>query len=148
MTLEEKLQFITDRIKDEKEFSIGDELAWYRFINRELRRVGYLGQDRTEAYELSTTPLSFPLSLNFLLFSPLKLKPQWVFTEDEKVILRNLPERYKWIARDEHTNTLTVYEQFPSSVERFGGAWCTLPFKHLFQSIQWSDEPCEFRKYL
>ena len=27
-------------------------------------------------------------------------EPQWAFTDDEKVILRNLPDEFKWIARD------------------------------------------------
>ena len=83
-----------------------------------------------------------------------KEKEKWAFTEDEKVILRNLPEEYEWIARDE-CGELFVFENMPkkeddnwtrdymSDCERF------ILFKHLFQCIQFTDtEPCEFRKYI
>ena len=77
--------------------------------------------------------------------------PKWKFTEDEKAILRNLPEVYKWIARDSDGD-LYVYESKPSKEGEFWNAlsccaW-TL-FTHIFQTIKWEDEePCEFRKYL
>ena len=77
--------------------------------------------------------------------------PKWKFTEDEKAILRNLPEKYKWIARDS-SGDLYVYESEPSKEDEFWNAlsccgW-TL-FDHIFQTIKWADEePCEFRKYL
>ena len=83
-----------------------------------------------------------------------ELKPQWEFTEDEKAILRNLPDEFRWIARDESDNQLYVYTSKPA---KYNDVWLyvigkTRNFnivKHLFQSIQWSDdEPCEFRKYL
>lgn len=68
-------------------------------------------------------------------------------TEDEKVILRNLPERFKWIARDKKGN-LFVYCNEPFRRE---GAWVPVEFDedewehvsifpHLFQSIKWEDE--------
>ena len=88
-------------------------------------------------------------------------EPRWTFTDDEKVILRNLPEEFKWIARDSN-GQLCVYPEKP---EKFDFSWSydlkngnkhydiTIAyvelFKHLFQSIKWEDtEACEFRKYL
>lgn len=135
----EKLRFLSDRLEDELVFMVED--VEFVFINGEL-------YDNEEGFPSD-------LKLAQLLNADLALKPGWEFTEDEKVILRNLPEQYKWIVRDEHTNLLRVYEHIPSkypevSVWRFGGISYSLePFKNLFQSIQWSDdEPCEFRKYL
>lgn len=83
----------------------------------------------------------------------LKLKPRWEFTEDEKTILRNINDKWKWIARDE-IGGLFVYNAEPYKQESYwtnasNGYAIINIYKHLFQSIQWSDEePCEFRRYL
>lgn len=84
-----------------------------------------------------------------------KEKEKWVFTEDEKVILRNLAERYKWIARDDLSNRIYIFVDKPHKED---GKWINdrgfnylelRPFQHLFQCIQWTDiQPCEFRKYI
>lgn len=79
-------------------------------------------------------------------------EPRWVFTDDEKVILRNLPEEWEWIVRN-NEGDLTIYSTKPKKK----ADWYTdcisdyeyiHLFNHLFQSIKWQDEPCEFRKYL
>ena len=62
-------------------------------------------------------------------------------TEDEKVILRNLPIGYKWIARDKD-GCLHVYASKP---EKGLTIWVNtgLPmvsFHHLFRFIKWEDE--------
>ena len=80
------------------------------------------------------------------------VEPQWAFTDDEKVILRYLPEEYKWIARDENGN-LYIYQDRP---DKGGECWHSNEvidlltcFCHLFQSIKWTDEEaCEFRKFI
>lgn len=83
-----------------------------------------------------------------------KEKEKWVFTEDEKVILRNLPEEYKWIARG-MDGGLYIFMQKPikhnidwglNYMSNFRG----IPmFKHIFQCIQWENEsPCNFREVL
>lgn len=72
-----------------------------------------------------------------------------MFSEEEKVILRNLPIEYQFIMRNERGD-LFIYKIKPF---KLGGKWqsnstlCYIPFKNLFQSIS-SFEPCEFRKYL
>ena len=82
-------------------------------------------------------------------------EPRWTFTDDEKVILRNLPEEYKWIARDDGYG-LYIYELKP---RKYDELWDGVSirgrkaridmFDRIFQSIKWTDEePCEFRKYL
>ena len=62
-------------------------------------------------------------------------------TEDEKVILRNLPEKYKWIARDKN-GLIFIYEKKPS---KYDYSWIgyndkAFPYYHLFQFIKWEDE--------
>lgn len=79
-------------------------------------------------------------------------KPQFVFTEDEKIILKNLNQFYCYIARDKN-GTLCVYHNAPCKDQR-GEYWIAnadfydLPYEHLFKGIKWNDEPCEFRKYI
>ena len=70
-----------------------------------------------------------------------KEKPK--LTEDEKVILRNLPRCYKWIARD-GDDMVYLYTQEPVKEKSVGG-WCGLggsaiQFGHLFQFIKWEDD--------
>lgn len=82
-------------------------------------------------------------------------EPRWTFTDDEKTILRNLPDEYKWIARDDFNNEINIYDTKPTKYgyhwnnEAFAKSLRLLGFNHLFQSIKWNDEEaCEFRKYL
>lgn len=84
-----------------------------------------------------------------------KEKEKWQFTEDEKVILRNLPEEYNYITRDDLSNRIFIFVDKPYKED---GEWTNdkpfnylelRPFQHLFQCIQFTDtEPCEFRKYI
>ena len=62
-------------------------------------------------------------------------------TKDEKVILRNLPKEYKWIARDKN-GCLYVYASKPEKVIAIwgGSGLPMIPFDHLFQFIKWEDE--------
>ena len=81
------------------------------------------------------------------------IEPCWTFTDDEKVILRNISAEYKWIARDE-CGDISIFTDKPMKKLDYG-CWRDVvnkwffEFNHLFQSIKWEDtEPCEFRKYL
>lgn len=75
------------------------------------------------------------------------------FTEDEKAILRHLPEQYKYIARDKD-NVLEIYTEKPYKnyewwISEKGCVFHIVIYEHIFKSIQWEDaEPCEFRKYI
>lgn len=83
----------------------------------------------------------------------------WKFTEDEKAILRNLPEKYQYIARD-NSGDLFVYYVKPL---KNGDCWYPnypdsrtlwnlssfVFYNNIFKSIKWEDkEPCEFRKFI
>lgn len=149
MNTAEKLRFLADRLEDGKGFCIEGKDGFFRSIDKVLfYRVHRKSKDETE-WNRAT------FDLNDLKFNGLSLLPQWSFTEDEKVILRNISEQHKWITRDK-SGDITIYSTKPY---KSNGYWVgsqtvysfqqLTAFKHLFQSIQWSDdEPCEFRKYL
>ena len=68
-------------------------------------------------------------------------KPKPKLTEDEKVILRNLPKEYKWIARD-LSGMVYIFIERPEKGQAiwYGCGQPMIPFYHLFQFIQWEDE--------
>lgn len=71
------------------------------------------------------------------------IQPKKTISEDEKVILRNLPSEFTWIARDEN-DSLYIYGNKPER-GRFNSYYSTdltfefETFKHLFQCIKWED---------
>ena len=77
-------------------------------------------------------------------------KDELKLTEDEKVILINLPKEYKWIVRD-HIGSLWIFENKPNS-NIFGWFYSTastLPFPNLFRFIKYEDkEPYSIEKLL
>ena len=63
-------------------------------------------------------------------------------TEDEKVILRNIDEEFKYIARD-NNGLLYIYKNKPDKTYDLcwgNGRGTCFGFKHLFQFIQWTDD--------
>ena len=64
-------------------------------------------------------------------------------TEDEKIILRNIPKQYEWIARDAG-DSLCVYTKRPikqMSVWSTDGWMSPMAlFHNLFQFIKWEDD--------
>ena len=62
-------------------------------------------------------------------------------TEDEKVILRNVPKKYKYIARDK-SGLIFLFSKKPSKCDYswIGYNDIAFPFGHLFQFIKWEDE--------
>ena len=61
-------------------------------------------------------------------------------TEDEKAILRNVPQYYKWIARDGN-GVVCLYPDKPHKSKTIWDSYGALfPFHHLFQFIKWEDE--------
>lgn len=83
---------------------------------------------------------------------------KWRFTEDEKVILRNLDKEYKYIIRD-NSGILYVFREKPfrdcygNVAYKYGGEAIKVMnfsgYDHLFKNICFRDtEPCEFRKFI
>ena len=70
-------------------------------------------------------------------------EPTMTITEDEKAILRDLPGKYEWIARDKD-GRLCVYPGKPSkAVTAWGSTLGHMFFdlyNHLFQMIRWEDD--------
>lgn len=83
-------------------------------------------------------------------------------TEEEKIILKNTPDIFRYIARDREHILLMVYTHKPSKDYKKGiwnydhlidsrDYWYTefdtlRVFSHLFKDVQWTDdEPLEFR---
>ena len=69
-----------------------------------------------------------------------KEKPKIKLTEDEKAILRNVPQYYKWIARDGN-GVVCLYPDKPHKSKTIWDSYGALfPFHHLFQFIKWEDD--------
>lgn len=74
-------------------------------------------------------------------------KEEIKLSEAERVILENLDEKYKWIARDKD-NELYVYEKKPLKTDTDAWSNATAPtlyeslsaFNHLFEFVKWEDE--------
>lgn len=63
-------------------------------------------------------------------------------SEDEKIILRNISDEYKFITRD-FDGDLEIHEEAPVKGDiywRYGNATFMHEFKHLFQCVRWEDE--------
>ena len=133
MTLAEKLRFLADRTDDRKQF----------YIMYADKKILTDYEEFTESYDIQE-----------LEAIALSLKPRWEFTEDEKIILKNLPDEFEWIARDKYCDDLYAYTERPHKDKKnwyntIGSTISVEAFNHLFKSIEWDDDkPCEFRKYL
>ena len=68
-----------------------------------------------------------------------KGKPK--LNEDEKIILRNIPKEYKWIARN-LSGMVYIFIERPEKGQAiwYGCGQPMIPFYHLFQFIKWEDE--------
>ena len=87
-------------------------------------------------------------SKNFDIVAVYELNEVWkreelTITDDEKVILRNLPANYEWIARDKDSK-LYIYLDKP---ERCGDVWIGKrgqrsleALSHLFEMVKWEDD--------
>ena len=70
-------------------------------------------------------------------------REELTITEDEKVVLRNLPANYKWIARDKDSK-LYVYLDKPEKCEYIWTgkqSYSSLEaLSHLFEMVKWDDD--------
>lgn len=144
----------------EKEFGFEEIIPCLYFFNKEMKHLcGTYAtivsiSDKEVKLEDFTAKGDLIWTYSTDMIKPAKKEPEWTFTEYEKVILRNLPEEYKWIARD-RDGGLNIYNVKPYKLDNCWGRKRIIDFEtfnifeHLFQSIKWEDEePCEFRKYI
>ena len=71
-------------------------------------------------------------------------------TKDEKVILKNIPKKYKYIARD-RSGLIFLYSKKPSKCDYswIGYNDIAFPYYHLFRFIKWEDdEPYSIKELL
>ncbi|MSS13658.1 hypothetical protein [Porcincola intestinalis] len=66
------------------------------------------------------------------------------FTEDEKVIAKNIDKKYKWISRNSYGN-IYVHKEKPIKQdtcwnEAFSRSGEFFVFNHMFKSIKWEDK--------
>lgn len=66
------------------------------------------------------------------------------FTEDEKIIARNIDKKYKWISRNSYGN-IYVHQNKPMKLnacwdEAFTRSGEFFVFNHMFKSIKWEDD--------
>lgn len=110
-----------------------------------------------EGYESYTLchrePFGDVYKLKLLLDKEYTIIKQPILTEDEKVILRNLPKEYKWIVRDDNGDLFVSYVK-PKKYEMQWG-WTGVDeveslsaFYKLFSFIKWEDEPMEISELL
>ena len=107
-----------------------DGFLWIRNFDENLK-------DRNALNEFDIMKVYKDYTLTELLW---ERKDEPKLTEDEKAILRNLPQYYKWIARDGN-GVVCLYPDKPHKSKTIWDSYGALfPFHHLFQFIKWEDE--------
>jgi hypothetical protein len=88
--------------------------------------------------------------LNLLDHEYTIIQPKPTLTEDEKIILRNVPKGVKYIAKNRFSGLIMLYEkQGRNDYYWYGsGSKCDFPFDHLFKFIKWEDEPYLIKELL
>jgi len=133
----EKMQFLIDRMKDEKEFFVdGDNI------------VGYLKtSDGFWEYNKENKKCVGSINVNYMLHRELKLPSIHSFTDDEKVILRNL--QFDYLVRTKGGN---LYYSNDKPYKKCGdwvsdnGSRGLYAYNHLFPTIQWENEEAVDRR--
>ncbi|PNX46019.1 MAG: hypothetical protein BV457_08435 [Thermoplasmata archaeon M9B1D] len=118
-------------VEEDKEFKIGNYIERYKIIGNILM----YSRNEVEWYA-STADINGLINAEII---PIK-----TFTEDEKVIARNIDKKYKWIARDKEDDLLCIYKNKPlkediSWIDKFHEYTLLDVFQDLFKSIQWED---------
>ena len=95
------------------------------------------------------------LSINDICELNIKIKYIKDFDYDELIILKNLPIKYEYIARDLQDNQLYAFSDYPlkntdtHSWYTINGSFIDLPYNHLFEDINYDDEyPVKISDYV
>lgn len=98
---------------------------------------------------------SSSLTINDICELNVKIKYIKDFNYDELIILKNLPIKYKYIARDLQDNQLYAFSDYPlkntdtHSWYTINGSFIDLPYNHLFKDISYDDEyPVKISDYV
>ena len=180
VTLQEKINSIENNLnnnQDEKPFKVGDRVqfkTWEEMENEFGTNGNYIETSTVFTHEMKhlcgtyatikeingksvklcdfTENYGTTWCYSIDMLKHAENEPKWVFTEEEKAILRNIDEKYIYIARNER-GRLHIYKAIPVKTKNM---WIPLyadydyfMFNNIFKCIQWTDEePCEFRKYI
>ena len=137
-------------IKEGQEFFFADKsgteyLHKYRIKNNELQYY----------YDCHHKWIKSGLSINDICELNVKIKYIKDFSHDELIILKYLPIKYKYIARDLQDNQLYAYSDYPlkntdtHSWYTINGSFIDLPYNHLFKDINYDDEyPVKISDYV
>ena len=96
-------------------------------------------------------------SLNINDICELNVKIKYIkdFSHDELIILKYLPSKFKYIARDSQDNQLYAFSDYPlkntdtHSWYTINGSFIDLPYNHLFKDISYDDEyPVKISDYV
>lgn len=143
------MKFTSEDLLKAMGLKVGDTI---KFDNKEyvLCKNDYQGYHSYVFRE--TKPFGDVIKLiNLLDWNYTIIQPKPTLTEDEKVILRNLPKEYNWIARNKGKDIVTMFTDFPDrdkEVWEFCDASWNLPFRNLFKFIKWEDEPYSIEELL
>ena len=127
-------------VEEGEEFKLGEKRSIkYRIYNGELNCTYINCENDWSKSHLELNEISG--------CEVIKIPKKKEFTDDELAIMRSLPKRYKWIARDKADNIICLYQRKPTKNE--SGNWdingdsymyIMAVYNHLFQSIKWEDE--------
>ena len=106
-------------------------------------------------YDVYHNWVSSSLSINDICELNIKIKYIKDFDYDELTILKNLPIKYEYIARDLQDNQLYAFSDYPlkntdtHSWYTINGSFIDLPYNHLFADINYDDEyPVKISDYV
>lgn len=126
-----KIEELEERIKSLEE-KVGKEIT----LEMSLGKPNIAVKDAKQMCKLK--PL---ISNEPKLVAPTGIEPS-LLSEDERVILRNVDEDFKWIIRNTHQLTITErkprLEKHGWTVE--GGRLADLPYRKLFKFIKFEDD--------
>jgi len=133
-----------------KELHKGDKKK-FKAINsaRDKDCIEYVFYNQTSGISLCWTYEEQPVELQLVVVNESVMNLEFIdvtpiqLSEDEKVILRNVPSDFKWITRDEDGALFLNKEEPIKRRDCWNYQQEQLDlsiFDHLFQQIQWSDK--------
>lgn len=159
------MKFTSEDLMKFMRLKVGDTVKVYH--NKKYSSFDYLIYeviiDESENVMLNCEQLH-KVQISFLANKDYEIiQPKPTLTEDEKVILRNLPKDFDYVVRDSYQKGGNVYLFKDKPKRSFviiggDGYWTDdrnhfsstslIAFNHLFQFIKWEDEPYSIEELL
>ena len=120
-----------------------------------LQKYRIKNNDLQYYYDCHHKWIKSSLNINDICELNVKIKYIKDFSHDELIILKYLPIKYKYIARDLQDNQLYAFSDYPlkntdtHSWYTINGSFIDLPYNHLFKDINYDDEyPVKISDYV